>query len=105
MPLNWERCFHPKIIRSKLAVEWLRFPLKAKLFIKPYCGWCHKAIRWLDEHDIKYEKLDVIADEAAFAEMVRISGQELAPVLEVDGKVLADFGPEELPGFFKNRQP
>jgi hypothetical protein len=30
-----------------------------------------------------------------------LSGQELAPVLEVDGQVLADFGPEELPGFFK----
>jgi NADH:ubiquinone oxidoreductase subunit E len=25
-----------------------------------------------------------------------LSGQELAPVIEVDGKVLADFGPEEL---------
>ena len=48
--------------------------MKIRLFIKPYCGWCHKAIRWLDEHDIKYETIDVIADEAAFAEMVRISG-------------------------------
>ncbi len=73
-----------------------------RLYIKPYCGWCHKAMRWLDDHDIKYEKVDVIADAAAFAEMVRISGQELAPVLVADGKVLADFGPEELPGFFKN---
>jgi hypothetical protein len=32
--------------------------------------------------------------------MVRISGQELAPVIEVDGKVLADFGPEELAKFW-----
>jgi glutaredoxin len=76
--------------------------MKVRLFIKPYCGWCHKAIRWLDENDIACEKIDVIADEAAFAEMVRLSGQEFAPVLEVNGKVLADFGPEELPGFFKN---
>jgi len=74
--------------------------MNPRLFIKPYCGWCHKAIRWLDDHDIQYEKLDVIADEKAFAEMVRLSGQELAPVLEVNGQVLADFGPEELPGFF-----
>jgi glutaredoxin len=58
-------------------------------------------MRWLDDHDIDYEKIDVIADDAAFGEMVRISGQELAPVLEADGKVLADFGPEELPGFFE----
>jgi glutaredoxin 3 len=58
-------------------------------------------MRWLDEHDIEYEKLDVIADGAAFEEMVRLSGQELAPVIEVDGKVLADFGPEELAKFWE----
>jgi glutaredoxin 3 len=58
-------------------------------------------MRWLDEHDIDYEKIDVIADVAAFDEMVRLSGQELAPVIEVDGKVLADFGPEELAKFWE----
>ena len=75
--------------------------MKIRLFIKPYCGWCHKAMRWLDDHDIKYEKIDVIADDAAFNEMVRISGQEFAPVIDADGKVLADFGPEELAKFWK----
>jgi hypothetical protein len=59
-------------------------------------------MRWLDDHDIAYEKLDVIADDAAFAEMVRLSGQKLAPVLDVDGKILVDFGPEELPKFFES---
>jgi glutaredoxin 3 len=76
-------------------------PMKVRLFIKPYCGWCHKAIRWLDEHDMDYEVVDVMMNDAAFEEMVKLSGQELAPVLEADGNVLADFGPEELPGFFK----
>jgi glutaredoxin 3 len=76
--------------------------MKTRLFIKPYCGWCDKAMRWLDDHDIAYEKLDVIEDDAAFAEMVRLSGQELAPVLDVDGKVLADFGPEELAKFLES---
>ena len=75
--------------------------MKTRLFIKPYCGWCHKSMHWLDDHGIEYEKIDVIADEAAFDEMIRISGQELAPVIDVDGKVLADFGPEELEGFFE----
>ena len=75
--------------------------MKTRLFVKPYCGWCDKAARWLDDHDIAYEQIDVIADDAAFAEMVRLSGQELAPVLDVDGKVLADFGPEELEKFWK----
>jgi glutaredoxin 3 len=75
--------------------------MKIRLFIKPYCGWCHKAIRWLDDHDIDYEKIDVIADEAAFEEMIRLSGQDLAPVIDVDGKILADFGPEQLVTFWK----
>jgi glutaredoxin len=75
--------------------------MKIRLFIKPYCGWCHKAMRWLDDRGIEYEKIDVIADEAAFDEMIRISGQELAPVIDVDGKVLADFGPEQLENFWQ----
>ena len=75
--------------------------MKTRLFLKPYCPWCHKAIRWLDEHGIKYEAIDVIANEEAFDEMVRLSGQELAPVLDVDGKILADFGPEQLADFWK----
>ncbi len=75
--------------------------MKIRLFIKPYCGWCHKAMSWLDDRSVEYEKIDVIADEAAFDEMVRISGQELAPVIDADGKVLADFGPEQLPAFFE----
>ena len=73
--------------------------MKIRLFIKPYCGWCHKAQRWLDERGITYETLDVIADSAAFAEMVKLSGQTLAPVIDVDGKILADFGPDELAKF------
>ena len=34
--------------------------------------------------------------------MVELSGQTMSPVLDVDGKILADFGPNELPGFFKS---
>lgn len=51
---------------------------------------------WLDRHGIGYEVLDVISDATAFSEMIRLSNQTLAPVLEADGKVLADFGANEL---------
>jgi glutaredoxin 3 len=74
--------------------------MTVRLFIKPYCPWCDKAIGWLDEHGVSYETLDVIADPEANAEMLRLSGQTLAPVIDVDGKVLADFGPEELAQFW-----
>jgi len=58
-------------------------------------------MRWLEDRGIEYEKIDVLADEAAFDEMIRISGQELAPVMDVDGKILADFGPEDLAIFWE----
>jgi len=54
----------------------------------------------LDQHGVDYEPVDVIADEAAYDEMIQLSGQELAPVIEVDGEILADFGPEQLAEFW-----
>lgn len=76
-------------------------PNRVRLYIKSYCSWCHRAIQWLEARDIRFEEIDVIASEAAFEEMVQLSGQELAPVIDVDGDVLADFGPEELAVFWK----
>ncbi len=58
-------------------------------------------MEWLDDHAIPYETIDVIADEKAFDEMYRLSGQTLAPVIDVDGRVLADFGPGDLAAFWR----
>jgi glutaredoxin len=77
-------------------------PRRVRLFIKPYCGWCHKAMRWLNDHGVDYQAVDVTADESAMAEMIRLSGDELVPVIEVEGKILADFGPEQLATFWES---
>jgi len=76
--------------------------MNIRLFVKPYCGWCHKAERWLNERGVQYEKLDVISDQEAYDEMVELSGQTLAPVIDVDGEILADFGPDELAKFWES---
>ncbi len=72
-----------------------------RLFVKPYCGWCHEAKDWLDERGIKYQELDVITDAVARREMRELSGQTLAPVIEVDGEILADFDTGQLEKFWK----
>jgi len=72
-----------------------------RLFIKPYCGWCHEAIEWLDAHGIKYEVLDVTSDEAARKEMFELTGQTLTPTIDVDGEILADFGTDQLEEFWR----
>jgi glutaredoxin len=61
-------------------------------------------MQWLDERKVDYERIDVIADEGAFDEMIRLSGQELAPVIDVDGQVLVDFGPDQLADFWNKME-
>jgi glutaredoxin 3 len=74
---------------------------RVRLFVKTYCGWCHEAQDWLDERGIKYELLDVSTNPAARKEMFQLSGQTLAPVIDVDGEILADFGTDQLEKFWK----
>jgi len=76
-------------------------PTRVRLFIKPHCGWCRQAMAWLDRNGIAYETFDVTGDPKAWDEMLALSGQTLAPVIEVDGQVLADFGEAELSRWWK----
>ena len=71
-------------------------PGRIRLFIKPGCPWCREAMDWLDERGLRYATINVLADAAAWAEMERLSGQTRAPVIDVDGRILADFGAQEL---------
>ena len=92
----------PAICISTATAQQLNVkPKRIRLFIKPYCGWCHKAMRWLNDRDVQYDTVDVTADETAMAEMVRLSGAEVSPVIDVEGQVLADFGPEQLADFWE----
>ena len=71
-----------------------------RLFVKPWCGWCTEAEEWLEERGIPFQVLDVTAEAAARDEMRQLSGQTKAPVIEVDGKVLADFDTDQLEVFW-----
>ena len=97
-----------------MILRWLGFGRKVRLaearrmyqpttvrhLIKPVCGGCAEAMEWLDRNKIKYNALDVTSDRAAWDEMVGLSGQSSAPVIEVDGEMLADFGASELAQFW-----
>ena len=71
------------------------------LYIKPGCPWCIAAEEELQKLGVKYECREVCSNPAYFEEMKKLSGQTKAPVLQMDGRILADFGPEELPGFLR----
>ena len=87
----------PAALCQRIAVK----PTRVRLFIRPRCGWCDKAVKWLDDHGVDFEILDVTADDQAADEMVRLSGQDMSPVLDVDGEILADFGTDQLAQFWQ----
>jgi len=71
------------------------------LYIKAGCPWCIAAEEELQRLGVKHERREVRSNPAYFEEMIKLSGQTKAPVLQMDGRILADFGPEQLPGFLK----
>jgi glutaredoxin 3 len=75
--------------------------MSIRLFIKPGCPWCDEAIDWLEDHNVKYEVLDVTSDREARAVMHELTGQSKAPSIDVDGHILADFGADELEAWWK----
>jgi len=74
------------------------------LYVKPGCPWCHEVSGFLDEHGISHREVNVMADEAGFAEMRRKSGQSRVPTLDWHGEILADFGVDELVPFLHKQQ-
>jgi monothiol glutaredoxin len=77
--------------------------LNIRLFVKSHCPWCHQAQAWLDARGLRYELLDVIANAEHRAQMFTLSGQTLAPVIEVNGEVLADFDTGQLERWWQER--
>ncbi len=75
------------------------------LYIKPGCPWCTEVIGYLRKNGIAYQEADVIADPAARADMLRKSSQTKALTLDWHGKILADFGVDELKPFLERQQP
>ena len=59
------------------------------------------AKQYLNKRGYRYEEVDVNRDQAAYEEMIRLSGQRYTPTLVAGGLLLADFGPDELEIFLK----
>lgn len=71
------------------------------LYTKSGCPYCEEAVKFLDEHGVQYQEKEVRSDARAFEEMREKSGQTKAPTLDWGGKILADFGVEDLPSFLR----
>lgn len=73
------------------------------LYTKLGCPWCAEAREVFDRQKIIYDERSVTSDAVASADMLRLSGQTNAPVLDWSGEILADFGALELAPFLAAR--
>lgn len=61
------------------------------LFTTPTCSYCRTAKRYLRQQQVPFKDVDVSRDAAAARDMVRRSGQQGVPVLDIGGKVVVGF--------------
>ena len=64
---------------------------KVKVYSTKTCPWCHKVKDMLNEKKVKFEDIDVGADQKAANEMVEKSGQMGVPVVDIDGTIIVGF--------------
>jgi len=69
---------------------------KVKVYSTKTCPWCHKVKELLNEKKVKFEDIDVGADQKAANDMVEKSGQMGVPVTDIDGKIIVGFDKEAI---------
>lgn len=61
------------------------------VFSTPTCSFCNMAKKYFRENKIKFRDVDVSRDPAAARDMVRRSGQQGVPVIDIGGKIVVGF--------------
>lgn len=75
-----------------------------KIFSTPTCVYCITLKKFLTEHDIEFEDINVAEDKKALDEMVQKSGQMGVPVTEIDGQIIVGFDKEKISGLLKIKE-
>jgi len=70
--------------------------MKITIYSTPTCPYCKMAKAFLTEHNVKFKDIDVSADRAEAAKMIKLSGQMAVPVIDVDGELIIGFDQKKL---------
>jgi glutaredoxin 3 len=68
---------------------------KVEIYTSPFCGYCHRAKRLLEEKGVVYNEFDILMDGAKRVEMTaRAKGRTTVPQIFIDGRHVGGY--EEL---------
>ena len=71
------------------------------VYSTPSCPYCTLTKNYFDKIGVKYTEIDVSADEDAARAMIQKSGQMGVPVIDIDGKMLVGYRPNEFDQLLK----
>ena len=60
------------------------------------CPYCVVLKKFLGEHNIEFEDVDVSQNEEAAKEIIEKSGQMRVPVIEINGEIVVGFDKEKI---------
>ncbi len=63
---------------------------KIEIYVKTGCPWCNGVLEYFRENSIEHEVKNVTESRELYDEMVELSGQTKAPVVVIDGHMIAD---------------
>lgn len=61
------------------------------VFSTPTCAFCNQAKAYFRQKGIRFRDVDVSRDPAAARDMVRRSGQQGVPVIDIGGQIIIGF--------------
>jgi len=67
-----------------------------KVYSTPNCPYCVTLKKFLEEHKIEFEDVNVAEDALAREEMIKKSGQMGVPVVDIDGQIVVGFDKERI---------
>ncbi len=72
------------------------------VFSTPTCTFCNMAKKYFREKGVKFTDVDVSRDPAAARDMIRRSGQQGVPVIDIGGKIVVGFDRVKIDKYLNN---
>jgi len=74
--------------------------MKTTVYTKTGCSWCKEMLDYLNKKGVKYEEKNVSENADFMEQLQNISSQDKTPTLNIDGKIVADAGVEDVKDLF-----
>lgn len=76
---------------------------KIVMYATSWCGDCRMAKRWLDQHNIAYDYIDIEQDDEAAAYITKVNGgtQSVPTIVFPDGSILVEPSARQLAAKFE----